>query len=236
MARIRTIKPSFFKNEELAELPMSARMLFIGLWTLSDKDGRLEDRPKRIKVELFPYDSLEVDQLLSRLQNAGFIVRYEVGELKVIQIINFSKHQRITGTEATSESEWPEYQLIEGQETTWKQLGNNLDDRKGKDIGKGYIGKDDRKGDCDFNFFWDLYDKKKGDLEKVKKKWVALSDAERMKALEHIPKYKIEQPDKTYRKNPETYLNNKSFNDEIIFNAKHEIHSGVASAGGYTGL
>src|SRR5437764_1366213 len=75
MARIRTIKPSFFKNEELAELPVAARLLFIGLWCLADCEGRLEDRPKRIKVELFPYDSMEVEQVLSGLQSAGFVSR-----------------------------------------------------------------------------------------------------------------------------------------------------------------
>lgn len=137
MARIRTIKPGFFKNEALAEVPMSARLLFIGLWCLADKDGRLEDRPKRIKAELFPYDSIEIDQQLSRLQSAGFIMRYEVGDLKVIQIINFSKHQRITGTEATTESDLPEFDG-NNLETTWKQSGNTLDDRKGKE-GKGYM-------------------------------------------------------------------------------------------------
>jgi hypothetical protein len=149
MPRIRTIKPTFFKNEELAEVPMSARLLFIGLWCLADKEGRLEDRPKRIKAELFPYDSIEVDSQLSRLQSAGFIVRYGVGEMKVIQITNFTKHQRITGTEATSESELPEYQgsYEKGntEETLRKQNGNTLDDWKGKE-GKGKEGKGDARG------------------------------------------------------------------------------------------
>ena len=103
MARIRTIKPEFFKNEQLADLPMTARLLFIGLWTLSDKEGRLDDRPKRIKAELFPYDNLDCDKELTRLQSSGFIYRYEVGEMKVIQVINFTTHQRITGKESESE-------------------------------------------------------------------------------------------------------------------------------------
>jgi len=32
----------------------------------------------------------------------------------------------------------------------------------------------------------------------------------------HVPKYVLSTPDKKYRKAPTTYLNNKSFNDEII--------------------
>ena len=64
--------------------------------------------------------------------------------------------------------------------------------------------------------FWDLYDKKVGDKEKLQKKWISLTDIEREQAMRHIPKYKISQPDKKFRKDPSTYLNNKSFNDEII--------------------
>ena len=47
MARSRNIKPSFFMNEDIIELPYEARLLFIGLWTLADREGRLENRPKK---------------------------------------------------------------------------------------------------------------------------------------------------------------------------------------------
>ena len=67
-----------------------------------------------------------------------------------------------------------------------------------------------------FDVFWELYDKKVGEKNKLKKKWENLKDDEREKAIEHIKKYKESQPDKKYRKDPQTYLNNKSFNDEII--------------------
>jgi hypothetical protein len=138
MARIRTIKPSFFKNEFLSELPAMARLLFIGLFCYADREGRLENRPKRLKAEIFPFDNADVSDLLSRLQSAGFVTLYEVGELKVIQISNFLKHQRITGGEAETESEFPaeketlRKQLGNNSETTTKQLGNTEDDRKGK--------------------------------------------------------------------------------------------------------
>jgi len=46
MARTRSIKPAFFANEHLAELSAGTRLLFIGLWTIADKNGKLEDRPK----------------------------------------------------------------------------------------------------------------------------------------------------------------------------------------------
>ena len=93
MARSRNIKPGFFKNEILAELPVETRMLFVGLWTLADREGRLEDRPKRIKMELFSYDSFDVDSMLNELAASDFLIRYEVDGKKFVQIENFVKHQ-----------------------------------------------------------------------------------------------------------------------------------------------
>lgn len=93
MARARLLKPGFFTNEELCELPMAARLLFAGLWTLADREGRLDDRPKRIKAEVFPYDRVNVEWMLDKLEEVGFIQRYEIGQGAFIQIVNFEKHQ-----------------------------------------------------------------------------------------------------------------------------------------------
>lgn len=108
MARARNIKPGFFMNEDLAEIDTMGRLLFIGLWTIADRDGRLEDRPKRIKGQLFPYDNCDTDALLNDLQEWGFIRRYDgqrvTGEpVKIIQVINFSKHQNPHINEKKSE-------------------------------------------------------------------------------------------------------------------------------------
>lgn len=100
--RARNIKPGFFKNEYLAEMPAFVRLLFIGLWTLADREGRIEDRPKRIKLELFPYDSEDVNSGLEALKAAGFIDRYQAEGIAVIQIANFLKHQSPHGTEKDS--------------------------------------------------------------------------------------------------------------------------------------
>lgn len=93
MARARNIKPGFFANEELVELPFSTRLLFIGLWTIADRAGRLEDRPKRIKMAIFPADSVDIDAALSDLQDSGFLLRYEHEGERYIQILAFDKHQ-----------------------------------------------------------------------------------------------------------------------------------------------
>jgi len=94
MARSRNIKPGFFQNEHLVDLPYEYRLLFIGLWTLADREGRLEDRPKKIKMSLFPADDVDICKGLSDLGTSGFVLRYEVDNNKYIQILNFNKHQR----------------------------------------------------------------------------------------------------------------------------------------------
>ena len=71
MARARNIKPGFFTNDELVELPFSTRLLFIGLWTIADREGRMVDRPKKIKMEIFPADDVDCDQALTQLADSG---------------------------------------------------------------------------------------------------------------------------------------------------------------------
>ena len=104
MARARNIKPSFFKNEILGEADPLLGLLFISLWTLADKAGRLEDRPLRIKAETFPYrENIDINGYLTQLLSLGFIDRYSVDGIAIIQIITFEKHQSPHSTEKTSE-------------------------------------------------------------------------------------------------------------------------------------
>lgn len=91
-------------NERLAELHALPRLLFIYLWMLADREGRLEDRPKRIAAIALPYDrDADVDRMLNQLAAAGFITRYAVGDQAIIQINNFTKHQSPHIRESASE-------------------------------------------------------------------------------------------------------------------------------------
>jgi hypothetical protein len=93
MARARNIKPGFFTNDELVALPFETRLLFIGLWTIADRAGRLLDRPKKIKMDVMPGDDVDVDACLNQLAEGGFITRYEAAGVRVVQVVNWSKHQ-----------------------------------------------------------------------------------------------------------------------------------------------
>lgn len=103
MARSRNIKPGFFTNDELAECSPYARLLFAGLWTIADKEGRLDDRPKKVKAMVLPFDDVDCNDLLQQLHSHKFISRYQVNGESFIQINNWKKHQNPHCKEAASE-------------------------------------------------------------------------------------------------------------------------------------
>ncbi|MCK9802114.1 hypothetical protein M1B34_31755 [Pseudomonas sp. MAFF 302030] len=102
MARSRNIKPGFFSNEHLAEVDFATRLLFIGMWTEADREGRLEDRPRRLKMALFPADNVDIDAMLYSLHDLEFIDRYSVDGRNYIQVVNWAKHQNPHLKEAKS--------------------------------------------------------------------------------------------------------------------------------------
>jgi hypothetical protein len=100
--RSRNIKPGFFKNDVLAGCSFESRLLFIGLWCMADKEGRIEKRPLRIKAEIFPYDDINIHRELTVLERNAFIATYKVDDKEYLQVINFVVHQSPHHTEAKS--------------------------------------------------------------------------------------------------------------------------------------
>lgn len=103
MARIRTIKPEFFYSEQVTSVSMAARMFFVGLWTLADREGRLQWAPKKIRAQLFPYagdpshphdHAIQVFALAEELTAANLLHIYEVDRETFAWIPGFTKHQR----------------------------------------------------------------------------------------------------------------------------------------------
>lgn len=79
---------------------------------------------------------------------------------------------------------------------------------------------DGSPSESSFEQFWNLYDKKVA-RPKCEKLWQKLSKQEKDACMKYVPLYVQAQPDKQYRKNPETFLRNKSWNDEIIIRNEH---------------
>ncbi len=133
MARIRTVKPEFFKHYELftaekeSQLPL--RLGFQGLWICADKEGRFKWRPAALKLDILPYDEIDFEDVLIELAIGGFIVKYMAAGKEYGYIPSFRDHQRITGSEVTSESRIPDPKTGITLETPRKHFGNTLDDK-----------------------------------------------------------------------------------------------------------
>lgn len=98
MARIRTIKPEFFTSLTVADLPLTARLTFIGLWTHVDDEGRCVDDARLIKAAVWPLDdrtAFDVETDLKALTESSLITRYVVNEKRYMAVTNWREHQRI---------------------------------------------------------------------------------------------------------------------------------------------
>lgn len=100
MARIRSVKPEFWTDQELAEqTSRDARLLYIGLWNLADEHGRLRGDSRYIKGQLFAYDDDltfdGIDALIGELDKAGKAVRYTVGTVTYLYLPKLGRHQRL---------------------------------------------------------------------------------------------------------------------------------------------
>lgn len=95
MARIRTIKPDFWTDEKVVELSAFARLLFIGLWNFADDSGRMVYSPKKIKMQIFPADSVEIPELVGEIRRNSLVTVYVFEGIEYLQINGFEKHQKI---------------------------------------------------------------------------------------------------------------------------------------------
>ena len=104
--RIRTIKPEFFTHEELweteRETGLPIRIAFAGLWCCADREGRFKWEPRRLGVQILPYDNLDFSRVLHALTTRGFVVKYRVNDACFGCIPSFSKHQIVNNREALS--------------------------------------------------------------------------------------------------------------------------------------
>lgn len=81
------------ENDLLAECEPLARLLFAYLWMYCDRDGRCEERLRRMKNRLLPYDDCNIDDLLCQLAERDFIIRYEVDGVRYLQVTKFRQNQ-----------------------------------------------------------------------------------------------------------------------------------------------
>lgn len=96
MARIRSIKPDFWADEKLATVSRDARLLFIGLISMADDEGRMRGNPAFVRSSIFPYDDdLDIRVLLAELSAKALVHLYVDSGQAFLHVRNFARHQRI---------------------------------------------------------------------------------------------------------------------------------------------
>lgn len=102
MAYIRTIKASFFTSDDIVSLSPLARLLYIALWTESDREGRFTWRPGNFKLRFLPGDPCDIQELCGELVESGLVIPYSVHGKTYAEIPTFKRHQVINNRERDS--------------------------------------------------------------------------------------------------------------------------------------
>lgn len=122
MPRMRSMKPEYWKDQDLVEeLPgprgRDARLLYPGLWCLADEFGRLRGDARFIKGELFPYDDDltpdVIDLLIDMLASTGRVIRYGYGKSRYLYLPKLAGHQRLEPQKTPSRLPPPPPELLE---------------------------------------------------------------------------------------------------------------------------
>lgn len=111
MARARFIRPEFFTDEKVSDLPFGACLLFAGIWCHSDLNGVFEHSPRVLRGLIFPVrdgiDTATVGTWLGLLETAGMIGRFDSDGKSWGFVRNWIDHQQISGREKTIGSRRP---------------------------------------------------------------------------------------------------------------------------------
>lgn len=221
MARIRTIKPDFFTSEEVVDMPLHVRLLYIALWCEADREGRLVWRPRTFRLRYFPGDGFDIEEACQHLVDTGHVVLYGDG---LAHIPTFLDHQHINPRESQSTLPAPQEvaRVIDASGTRGKRDSDGQVGKEGKE-GTQHASEDDAKDSAsqprsasrfaDFWQAWPVGPRKQAKAE-CAKKWKAkgldrLADA----ILSHIKEISGTQQFRDYTPAPLTYLNQRRWED-----------------------
>ena len=210
MAKRRMISQSIWTNRRFIRLNCTDRMLFIGLVTIADDEGRLWNDGLSIKAKIFPVDNIKVKEIqtsLEKMAEFGLIEMDNTG----IQLTGWENHQKVRNDMFIS-SVVPEPLHGRNESVTVPSL--NLTKHNITNITKNSCSIK-KSNESNFNRFWNQYDKKIN-RGKCEKRWNKLKSSEKTEIFNTLNAYIESTPNEQYRKNPLTYLNNEGWKDVII--------------------
>lgn len=201
MARIRTVKPEFFTSEDVMALSPLARLLFIGLWCESDREGRMKWTPDSWKARYLPSDDCEIELVTDELVTRGLVVKYASDMREYAHVPTFLQHQVINPRERESALPPPEGR----KEGKGRKEGT-------ASLTRGYT--------REFENFWNCYPNKKGKGAAEKAFGKIKPDDQLMELmLDAIFKQKQSaawmKDGGEFIPHPATWLNQKRWEDEV---------------------
>lgn len=117
MARIRTLKPSFWTDDKVVNLSRDERLLLVGVISMADDEGRLAASPAAIIGAIYPQDedvtAARVKKWLAGLHSSGIIRTYTVGKAQYAHVVHWKKHQKIDKPQKSQLPEPPAMTLFE---------------------------------------------------------------------------------------------------------------------------
>ncbi|RTL52908.1 MAG: hypothetical protein EKK40_07100 [Bradyrhizobiaceae bacterium] len=262
MARIRTIKPEFFRHEVLYEaereenLPL--RLAYAGLWTACDREGRFAWSPRALKLDCLPYDDVDFSRVLDALASRGFVLKYEVDGKEYGCIPSWGDHQIINNRE--QESKLPpinENNILTREPRVDDACGTPLKRAQGEGKGKELEGKgkeetrasallpaepepalDDWPADYRIQF-WTKYPHKVGKPKALLKlDRIRLRGVSWRELMDGLDRYmRTKPPDRPWL-NPETFINQERWTDQPaeIANGKSESLASIAQRQAAAGI
>lgn len=206
-------------SETIASVSEQAEILFVRLIMKADDHGCFYGNPALIKGILFPlrgHTEKQIEKWLSELSKANIIQLYEVSGRIYLKITNFNQRLRLMQSKfpqpETGQIHAPSFdgQLSVNCRPETKRSRNEVETETKSEDACGAVSVWPTFGD-----FWETYGKKV-DKPKTEKKWNTINQGAREKIMQHLELYVRGTPDVQYRKNPLTYLNNESWNNEVI--------------------
>lgn len=160
MARIRTVKPSFYRHEELQALELAQphlkpMLVFQALWGHCDKSGVFLWKPRTLKLDILPFLPFDLAETLDILVAGGFVEKHTIDGESYGVVPTFLEHQRITGKEAIEASKLPDIRGNNGETT-----GKHPRRQEGKGREQERKGREQERIRADFDRFWSAYPRK----------------------------------------------------------------------------
>lgn len=224
MARIRTIKPEFWRDDDLSKVGAEAALLAIGLLNHSDDEGYFSANPKLIEADIFPLRELSgsVTALMEELRSIGYILVFLGSDGKRYgQVVNFCKHQVINKKNPSKIKELCTVVDDSGITTVVLPVGK---ERKGKEQGK--------REDAQFDVFWKAYPKKTAKDDARKAFYKRKPDSEMLQQMLQALETQSASPAWTkdggqFIPNPATWLNGGRWQDGPVQDFSYSVQNNI---------